>query len=360
VTATLSELETPALTIDLDRFERNVAEAADYARAHDIALYPHAKTHKTLELARRQLAAGAAGLTVAKSEEAASYAAHGLGPLLVHYPVYGATKWERLARVAGEVELTVAVDSIAVAEPLAAAMRRAGTSAEVLVELDIGLGRTGLDPTRAVTVGEEIARLDGGLELAGLSCYPGHLRDAPGTMAERLAPVRELLDEARAAYETAGLRCDRVSGGSTSTYRHSHELGLSEARPGNYVFLDRGDAADLDRCALRVVATVVSCSVPGRAVVDAGSKTLSEAGPPRELHGYGAVVGHPEVTVVALNEEHGYLDISGSHRAWKVGDRVELIPNHACTCVNLHDRLLLVRNDEVVEEIPVMTRGMVR
>lgn len=360
MTATLAERETPCVVVDLDRFERNVAEAAHYASAHDIALYPHAKTHKTLELARRQLDAGAVGLTVAKSEEAATYAAHGLGPLLVHYPVFGTAKWDRLARVAGEVGLTVAVDSIDAAAPLAAALRRAGTSAEVLVELDIGLGRTGLDPAGAVAVGEEITRLEGGLELAGLSCYPGHLRDAPGTMAERLAPVRELLDEARAAYAAAGLRCERISGGSTSTYRHSHELGLTEARPGNYVFLDRGDAADLDRCALRVVATVVSCSVPGRAVVDAGSKTLSEAGPPRELRGYGAVMGHPDVTVVALNEEHGYLDISDSDRAWKVGDRVELIPNHACTCVNLHDRLLLVRNEDVVEEIPVMTRGMVR
>jgi D-serine deaminase-like pyridoxal phosphate-dependent protein len=360
VTATLSEHETPCVVVDLDRFERNVAEAAEYASTHEIALYPHAKTHKTLELARRQLDAGAAGLTVAKSEEAAAYAAHGLGPLLVHYPVFGTAKWDRLARVAGDVELTVAVDSIDAAAPLAAALRRAGTSAEVLVELDIGLGRTGLDPAGAVAVGEEITRLEGGLELAGLSCYPGHLRDAPGTMAERLAPVRAILDEARAAFGAAGLRCERVSGGSTSTYRHSHELGLTEARPGNYVFLDRGDAADLDRCALRVVATVVSCSVPGRAVVDAGSKTLSEAGPPRELRGYGAVVGHPDVTVVALNEEHGYLDISDSDRAWKVGDRVELIPNHACTCVNLHDRLLLVRNDDLVEEIPVMTRGMVR
>ncbi len=360
MTATLSELETPCVVVDLDRFERNVAEAADYASTHDIALYPHAKTHKTLELARRQLDAGAAGLTVAKSEEAATYAAHGLGPLLVHYPVFGTAKWDRLARVAGEVELTVAVDSIDVAAPLAAALRRAGTRAEVLVELDIGLGRTGLDPAGAVAVGEDITRLEGGLELAGLSCYPGHLRDARGTMAERLAPVRAILDEARAAYAAAGLRCERISGGSTSTYRHSHELGLTEARPGNYVFLDRGDATDLDRCALRVVTTVVSCSVPGRAVVDAGSKTLSEAGPPRELRGYGAVIGHPDVTVVALNEEHGYLDISGSDRAWNVGDRVELIPNHACTCVNLHDRLLLVRNDEVVEEIPVMTRGMVR
>jgi D-serine deaminase-like pyridoxal phosphate-dependent protein len=360
VAPALSELETPVVTVDLDRFERNVAEAADYGRAHSIALLPHAKTHKTLELARRQLAAGAAGLTVAKSEEAATYAAHGVGPLLVHYPVFGAAKWERLARVAGEVELTVALDSIEVAAPLAAALRRAGTSAEVLVELDIGLGRTGLDPAGAVAVGEDISRLEGGLELAGLSCYPGHLRDAPGTMAERLAPVRDILDETRATYASTGLRCDRVSGGSTATFRHSHEIGLTEARPGNYVFLDRAETTDLDRCALRVVATVVSCSVPGRAVVDAGSKTLSEAGPARGLLGYGAVIGHPDVAVVALNEEHGYLDISGSDHAWRVGDRVELIPNHACTCVNLHDRLVLVRNAEVVEEIPVMTRGMVR
>jgi len=360
VTHTFPDLETPALLVELDRFERNVAEAAAYSAESGVRLTPHAKTHKTLELARRQLDAGAVGLTVAKSEEAATYAANSLGPIVVHYPVFGKTKWERLSRVAGEVGLTVALDSIEVAEPLAESLRSAGATAEVLVELDVGLGRTGVSVEQAVELGRQLESLGGGLELAGLSCYPGHLRDAPGTMAERLAPVKAILDDARARFAAAGLRCDRVSGGSTATYPHSHELGLTEARPGNYVFLDRGETADLDRCALTVLATVVSTSVPGRAVVDAGTKTLSEAGPPRDLRGYGAVVGHANVQVVALNEEHGYLDVRDCDHVWRVGDRVRMIPNHACTCVNLHDRLVLVRDAEVVDEVSVITRGMVR
>lgn len=358
--AIFPELETPVPLVDLDRFDRNVAEAAAYAAAHGIRLTPHAKTHKTLELARAQLEAGALGLTVAKSEEAAVYAAAGIGPLVVHYPVYGEAKWRRLAVVAGEVGLTVAVDSLAVAEPLAAALAGAGVTAEVLVELDVGLHRTGVTAAGAVELGRQLDALAGGLALAGLSCYPGHLRDAPGTMGERLAPVRAILDEAREGFAAAGLRCDRVSAGSTASYRHSHELGLTEARPGNYVFLDRAETDDLDRCALTVLATVVSTAVPGRAVVDAGSKALSEAGPARDLRGYGAVVGHSDVEVVALNEEHGYLDVGRSDTTWRVGDRVRLIPNHACTCVNLHDRLVLVRGDRFVDEIPVITRGMVR
>lgn len=360
MTAIFPELETPAPLVDLDRFERNVAEAATYAASHGIRLTPHAKTHKTLELAEAQLVAGAAGLTVAKSGEAATYARNGLGPILVHYPVFGEAKWDRLAQVAGTVGLTVAVDSLEVAAPLAAALRREGATAEVLVELDVGLRRTGVTATGAVGLGQELDALPGGLELAGLSCYPGHLRDAPGSMSARLASVKEILDEARDGFAAAGLRCDRVSGGSTATYPYSHELGLTEARPGNYVFLDRSETDDLDRCALSVLATVVSTAVPGRVVVDAGTKTLSEAGPARDLRGYAAVVGHPEVEVVALNEEHGYLDVGRSKRVWRVGDRVRLIPNHACTCINLHDRLTLTRGDEVVEEITVITRGMVR
>lgn len=360
MTLTTAELETPVAVVDLDRLERNLAEAADYAREAGVDLIPHAKTHKTFELAELQLAHGAAGLTVAKSEEAEAYAARGLGPLLVHYPVVGQAKWERLARVAGEVSLTVAVDSLEAAEPLADALQRAGTSAQVLVELDVGLGRTGLDPDAALALGHAIDGLTGGLELAGLSCYPGHVRDAPGEMSEKVRAVDAVLVEARAAFVGTGLRCDRISGGSTSSYRHAHEMSLTEVRPGNYVFLDRGETADLDRCALGVVATVVSCAVPGRAVIDAGSKTLSEASPPRGLGGFGAVVGHPDVPLVALNEEHGYLDIGASELPWHVGDRVLVIPNHACTCVNLHDRLVLARNGLVEREISVLTRGMVR
>jgi len=338
----VAELETPALVVDLDRLERNVARVAAYAAEHGLAVVPHAKTHKTEAIARRQLAAGAAGLTVAKSEEAEAFAARDLGPLLVHYPVFGEAKARRLAEVAGRVPLTVAVDSIEVAEPLAAAMARRGVTADVLVEVDVGLGRTGVAVERAVALAGAVQRL-AGLLFAGLSGYPGHARDAAEGTADAFAAVDARLREAVGAVEAAGLACERVSGGSTSTALRAAGSVLTEVRPGNYVFLDRSDARgdvwSAGEVALHVHATVVSVAVPGRMVLDAGSKTLSEAGPPPGLRGYGAVAGDDAVEVLWLNEEHAICDVSGSARTYAVGDRVRVVPNHACTCVNLHERM---------------------
>lgn len=346
----VAELDTPAVVVDLDVLERNVAHVAKYAARHDLALWPHVKTHKTRAIAERQLAAGAAGLTVSKPEEARAFAALG-APLLLHYPAYGSAKWTLLAEVAGRIPLTVALDSLAVAEPLAAALRARGTSAEVLVELDVGLGRTGVDPAGAAALAEALDGLEG-LRVAGLSCYPGHL-DGP----EGLAEVDALLRAARAAFEARGLRCERVSGGSTATAFAAHETAMTEVRPGNYVFLDRAASTDVLERALHVHATVVSTSVPGRAVLDAGSKTLSEAGPRAGQAGYGELVRHPGVTIAVLMEEHALCDADGT---LCVGDRVAIVPNHVCTCVNLHDELYGVRDGIVEAVLPLIARGAVR
>ncbi|WCB95364.1 D-threonine aldolase [Baekduia alba] len=359
----VGDLETPALVVDLDRVEHNIARVAAYAREHGLAVVPHAKTHKTEAIARRQLHDGAAGLTVAKSSEAEAFAARGLGPLLVHYPSVGDAKARRLAEVAGAVGLTVALDSLAAATPLAAAMARRGVEADVLVEVDVGLHRTGVPAGDALAVARAVDALPG-LRLVGISGYPGHARDADGGPAAAFATADALLAQARDALLSAGLNSERVSGGSTSTALHAARSSLTEVRPGNYVFLDRGDGrGDVwgpHDIALTVVATVVSVAVSGRMVLDAGSKTLSEAAPPRGLTGAAEIVGAPEVEVVFVNEEHAVCDITCSERAWAVGDRVRLIPNHACTCVNLHDRLYAARGDEVVEELPLIARGAVR
>jgi D-serine deaminase-like pyridoxal phosphate-dependent protein len=357
-------LETPALVVDLDQLERNVARVAAYGKRHGLAVIPHAKTHKTDVIARLQLAAGAAGLTVAKSSEAEAFAARGLGPLLVHYPSFGDVKARRLAEAAGSVALTVALDSVAVAEPLAAAMARRGVEADVLVELDVGLRRTGVaDPEAVVALARTVDAL-AGLRFAGISGYPGHARDAAGGAGAALAEADVALRAARSALVAAGLPCERVSGGSTATALLAAGTSLTEVRPGNYVFLDRGDARgevwSPEDVALHVHATVVSVAVPGRMVLDAGAKTLSEAGPPPGLRGFGALVDDVEVEVIALNEEHAVCDVSRSERGWAVGDRVRVVPNHACTCVNLHDRLYGVRGGGVEEELPLIARGLVR
>jgi D-serine deaminase-like pyridoxal phosphate-dependent protein len=357
----VAELETPALTIDLDRLGANIARAADYAADHGLGLYPHAKTHKTLEIAALQRQAGARGLTVAKSREAEIYAEAGLGPILVHYPPVGPPKVERLVRVAAIAPLTLAVDSIEAAEPLAAGLRGAGVEAEALIEVDVGLHRTGLDPARAVDLARQIEGLGGGLRVAGLSCYPGHLRGPRDEVAPGVEAVSDLLGDAIARFDAAGIRRDRVSGGSTATLFLSHLTPMTELRPGNYALLDRAEAVDpfsVDDCALRVQATVVSRSVPGRAVLDCGSKTLSEAGPRAGLAGYGAAPARPELEIEALNEEHAICRVDAGS-ALTVGDRVEVIPNHACTCVNLHDSLWAVRGGVVEGEMRVVARGAV-
>lgn len=363
----VAELETPVLVADLDRVERNVARVAAYAAEHGLALWPHAKTHKTAALARRQLAAGARGLTVAKSGEAAAYARHGIGPLLLHYPAFGADKWRRLADVAGEQGLTVALDSVAVAEGLSDALRARGTRADVLIELDAGMRRTGVAPEQAGALAQAVERLDG-LDVVGISCYPGHVRGSADEVRAGLRAVDERLRAAVGELDAAGVRRERVSGGSTATLFEAHETAMTEIRPGNYVFLDRSEGRDAwaeDDCALHVHATVVSTSVPGRMVLDAGAKTLGESVPPAGLRGWGAVVGAPDVTIAVLNEEHAVCELTPGARApsgapWAVGDRVAIVPNHACTCVNLHDRVHAAREGVVEEVWPLIARGAVR
>ena len=363
----VEELPTPIAVVDLDRLEANIARLAGYAREHGIALWPHAKTHKMPPVARMQLAAGAAGLTVAKVGEAEVFAGHELGPLLLHYPVYGPDAWRRLAEVAGATRLTVAVDSYEAAEPLAGALAAAGVSAEALVEIDVGLHRTGVEsPAAACALAE---RLDGlaGLDVAGISCFPGHVRGPAADIARKLAAVEAMLAEAVSLFRAAGLRCDRVSGGCTPAMQMTHLTpSVNELRAGTYVFLDRTEVAfdaplTLADCALRVHATVVSTAVPGKAVIDAGSKALSDAlygGPGGE--GRGAVVDHPDVIIPHTNEEHGICDVSESATTWHVGDRVEIVPNHVCTCVNLQDVICAAREGVVEHVWTVEARGKVR
>jgi D-serine deaminase-like pyridoxal phosphate-dependent protein len=363
----VEELPTPIAVVDLDRLEANIARLAAYAREHDIALWPHAKTHKMPPVGRMQLAAGAAGLTVAKVGEAEVMTSHELGPLLLHYPVYGADAWRRLAGVAAATSLTVAVDSYEAAEPMAAALADAGTRAEVLVEMDVGLHRTGVEsPAAACALAQ---RLDGlhGLEPAGISCFPGHVRGPSADVARALAEVEARLAEAVDLLDRAGLRRDRVSGGSTPSMAMTHLTpSVNELRAGTYVFLDRTEVAfdgplTLDDCALRVHATVISTAVPGNAVVDAGSKMLSDAafgGPGGE--GRGAVIDHPDVTIPVTNEEHGVCDVSRSTTSWHVGDRIQIVPNHVCTCVNLQDVVCAARAGVVEHVWTVEARGKVR
>jgi D-serine deaminase-like pyridoxal phosphate-dependent protein len=360
----LDEVETPVAVVDLDRLEANLQRLQSYVDAHGIALWPHTKTHKSPEIGLRQAALGAGGLTVAKTGEAEVFHAAGAPRILVHYPPLGADKWERLARMVAEgLELSVAVDSFAPAEGLAEALQQKGLRAELLVELDVGLHRTGqVTPAGALELARRLSTLPA-LEVAGISCYPGHVREDPAQLESAVAEVDGFLREARDAFTAAGIRCDRISGGSTPSRYLTHTTCVNELRSGTYALLDRVDAASepelgFDACALTVVVTVVSDSVPGQVVIDAGSKTLTSDAHPEG--GHGAIVGLPDARLHTLNEEHGYVDVSDLDGRPAVGDRLQVIPNHACGCVNLHDGLLGVRGGVVERVIRVAARGLVR
>ena len=360
----LAEVETPVAVLDLGRLEANLQRLQSYADSHAIALWPHTKTHKSPEIGLRQLAIGAGGLTVAKTGEAEVFHEAGAPRILVHYPPLGADKWDRLARLASEgLELTVAVDSFASAQGLATALQRRNARAELLVELDVGLHRTGQATSAgALELAQRLSKLPA-VEVAGISCYPGHAREDPDTIGPVVEAVDALLRETRDAFTAAGIRCDRISGGSTPTRYVTHTTCVNELRAGTYALLDRVDAASepglgLDACALSVTVTVVSDSVPGQIVVDAGSKTLTSDGHPDG--GHGAVVGWPDARLHTLNEEHGYVDVSKMEDRPALGDRLQVVPNHACGCVNLHDGLLGVREGVVERVVLVGARGLVR
>jgi len=354
----LAEVETPVPVIDLDRLETNLTEVQSYADQHGIALWPHTKTHKSPEIGRRQLELGAGGLTVAKTGEAQVFQEAGAPKILVHYPPFGADKWERLADIAASgVELTVAVDSVPPAEGLAQALDRRGLRADLLVEIDVGLHRTGQTTSAgALAVAQGLARLPA-VEVAGISCYPGHCRPEDPDLPDKLAEVDAFMRETCDAFEAAGFRADRISGGSTPTRFLTHTTCVNELRSGTYALLDRNDGAD-DRCALWVEVTVISDAVPNQIVVDAGSKTFTSDGHPDG--GHGSVMGRPGADFAQVNEEHGYIDVSKLDDRPAVGQHLQIVPNHACGCMNLHDGVLAVRDGVVDHVIRVAGRGLVR
>jgi D-serine deaminase-like pyridoxal phosphate-dependent protein len=348
----LSELETPVLTADLDAIERNVSRMQAYCDEHGVDLRPHIKTHKLPELARLQLDAGAIGITCQKLGEAEVMADAGVEDILLSFPLVGEAKAERLAALAGRVKMTVVGDSAVVAEGLSAVLAREGVEVDFLVECDTGLGRTGVQsPEEAAELAELVEELEG-LRFAGLMTYPS----LPETAA--------WLQAARKAVEARGLSVERISGGGTPTAERTHELGvIDELRVGTYIYGDRASIVNgsvpLESCALRVVATVVSRPTRERAIIDAGSKTLT-SDPAVGATGHGLLVEFPEAEVYALNEEHGYVDVSRCDPPPEIGDRVTIVPNHACTTANMHDEIVMHRGGEVVETLPTAARGKVR
>jgi len=362
----VSELETPAVIVDLDVMDQNLSRMADYCRDHHLLLRPHTKSHKIPELAKRQLASGATGITVAKLGEAEVMLNAGITDILIAYPIVGPDKAARLAKIAEQASITVSLDSEEAARSISAAVSKQGVKVGVLAELDVGFGRCGVsNEVELLTLARNITSLPG-LEFKGVMFFPGHFGVVPEQRSAMRAQVNELLERVLDAFARAEVPLAIVSGGSTpAAFEGNQFRGVNEVRPGTYIFNDRNtvgvSAATLNDCALSVVVTVVSTSVPGRAIIDGGSKTFSsdryQAG---DENGFGLVKEDQAAEIERLSEEHGHMNIVRSERQYRVGDRLTVIPNHVCPTVNLHDEIYGVRGEQVETVWRVEGRGKVR
>ena len=360
----VSELDTPALLIDLDIFERNLARVADYTKTNNLRLRPHTKTHKVPAVGKMQLDRGAVGLTVAKVGEAEVMLGSGTPDLLVAYPIIGRSKIARLTEVARKTRVTIALDSCVAASQFSEAAQQSGVNFAVLAEVDVGLGRVGVRPgEELVQLAQAIDRL-AGITFEGITFYPGHIKalgeEAPEKALRDLGSVvKSMLDD----FKRAGIEARVVSGGSTPTLFRSHEIaGLNEIRPGTYVYNDgntvQAGTCKWSDCAASIMTTVVSTARKGHMIVDGGSKTFSSdrfAGATPTT--FGRVMEAPECIFHNLNEEHGFVDIRAANREFSVGDRVRIIPNHVCVAVNLHEQVYGIRKDEVEAVWKVEGRG---
>ena len=359
----VSEIDTPALVVDLDIMERNLERVACYAKEHGLRLRPHTKTHKSVRIGKLQLESGAVGLTVAKVSEGEVMVGSGTPDLLLAFPIIGETKLHRLTELARQTRVTVALDSAFAARQLSEAARGAQVEIGVLAEVDVGLGRVGVaSGEQLLQLAQSIASLPQ-LRFEGITFYPGHIKNMDEAGIEALANVSELVGSILADLRRAGIEAGIVSGGSTPTLFHSHEIeGLTEIRPGTYVFNDlntvRSGGCAMEDCAASILATVVSTAHPGQMIIDGGSKTFSSDRPVNSPDvTFGRVLEAPGARFHKMNEEHGFVDLSHAAHDFAVGDRVHMVPNHICVAVNLHEKVYGLRGETVEQVWAVDGRG---
>jgi D-serine deaminase-like pyridoxal phosphate-dependent protein len=352
-------LDTPALVVDLDVVDANNRRLVDYLGSRGISLRPHTKTHKSVALARLQLAAGARGITVGTLGEAEVFATAGIGDVFLAYPLWAdGPKAARLRALHQRTPITIGLDSVTGAARLAAAL--AGLDQlRVMVELDSGGRRTGVASAEAaVEVAKGAAAL--GLRVIGVFTHGGHGYAGRDARAAAAADEVRTLGAAAAALEAAGIPCAVVSAGSTPTMHDAASGAVTEIRAGTYILGDRGQA-ELgairgEDVALHVASTVVSTAVPGQVVLDAGAKTLTKDRAPF-LVGYGLLPAYPDAVIERVNDYHGIAHIPPGTPAPRLGEVVAIVPNHVCPVVDLFDDFTVVRGAMVVGIWPVDARG---
>ncbi len=346
-----SEFGTPAVVIDLDVVDRNIARVQGICDAAGVGNRPHIKTHKIPALAKAQIAAGARGITCQKLGEAEVMAAAGIDDILVSYNLIGAARSGRLAALRRSVDLTVCADNPVTIAAYADAAAQAEATIGVAVECDTGRKRAGVETAREAIELARLISVTPGLEFRGLLFYPTETS---------WTETQAFFDDVRSGLVPLGLEARLVStGGSPNLVNVGKLAGATEHRAGTYIFNDRmqvkAGVATLADCALSVFTTVVSRAGPERGILDAGSKTLTadQGG----LEGYGLLLEHPEAKIKGFAEEHGFLDLSKCNARPVVGDIVRVIPNHVCVVVNMVDQLIAVRGTDIVDVYQVAARG---
>jgi len=345
----IDELDTPVLDCDLDVLERNIQQTADLCRRLGIPLRVHSKSHKIPEIAHWQMDAGATGICCQKVGEAEVMVAAGIRDILIPYNIVGAAKVDRLLRLARRATMTVAVDSLETAQGLSAGAAQIAGRVRVLIELDTGGRRCGVQsPAAAQDLARQIVGLPG-VDLQGVLTYPSRREAKP------------FLDETVARLRQDGIAVHVVSGGGTGHEAISQEIGCTETRSGSYIWegltrVHGRDDLDSNRCPLRVVTTVVSVPAPGRVIVDGGMKTFTSY-PPIP---YGLCLEYPELHIVGMSVEHGHIDSRASTHRFRVGERLSFIPLHGGLTTNLHDKMVGVRGEQVEVVWEVAGRGKIR
>ncbi len=354
----VDRVDTPMPIVLADVMQRNIDRMQGFAVEHGLDLRPHVKTHKCVEVGRRQVDAGAVGITAGNVGEAEVFAAAGFDDIFLAYPVWpSGTKGPRIRRLAETTRLRVGVDNVAAIEALAEAMGDEPDRLQVVMEVDCGARRSGA-PAEAAGDLARAARKRG-LVPAGVYTYPGHGSAGPDSRERAAQDQHTALAAAVRSFEDVGLTAGVVSAGSTPTFAFSTGSPITEIRPGEYVFCDlnntRLGACEEDQIALFVAATVVSDWVPDQVILDVGTKALGREGTPER--GYGGIAGTKAV-LAKLNEYHGFVAVPGGEPRPGVGTVVPVVPNHVCPVVASFEELVVTDTEgTMLERWPVAARG---
>jgi D-serine deaminase-like pyridoxal phosphate-dependent protein len=361
-----AQIDTPALLIDYDIMTGNIAMMQQKADRFGVKLRPHTKTHKMPYVAKLQIAAGAAGITVAKTAEAEVLAAHGINDIFIANEVAGAAKAARIRDLCRTTTVRLGIDNAAQADMLDAAFSGEDKPAEVLAEIEVGEVRSGVTSEEALIALAEYIKKKKHVRIRGVFSHEGHTykaKDTADCVARALEAQARTLHMAQVLRDM-GIGADIVSIGATPSMMQADILeGVTEIRPGTYVFMDVGQGSALgsfSRCAASVLTTVVSKPTQERIVLDAGAKALTSQNRAEGIcstYGYGLVKDSGNVRLYGLYDEHGLISDAGLNAELEIGRKIEVIPNHICPCCNLFDQAYMIKNDAVLCKVPIACRG---